>query len=201
MGYHRAGFEVTGVDIEDQRNYPFNFWQDDAITLLEDYAYLRQTGGEIGFAAVHASPPCQAHSHAQRIRNLDHPDFIPETRRLLNIIGLPYVIENVVGAPIRPDVELCGTMFNLGTYRHRIFEISGFTVPPAVHMPHIAPNNKMGRPVKPGEMMHVVGNFSGVAKAKEAMGIDWMGRNEMSEAIPPAYTEYIGKELLCAINY
>lgn len=197
MGYHRAGFDVIGMDIDWQPNYPFQFIQGDAIAMLER---LVESRGSHGFDAIHASPPCQAHSHAQRIRNNDHPDLIPETRRLLDIIGLPYVIENVVGAPVRADVELCGTMFGLGTYRHRLFEISGFTVPPAVHLPHTAPNNKMGRPVKPGEMMHVVGNYSGVQRAREVMGIDWMARNEMSEAIPPAYAEYIGKELLCALN-
>jgi DNA (cytosine-5)-methyltransferase 1 len=195
MGYHRAGFEVVGVDIVDQPNYPFEFHLDDALELLATPWFVVED-----FDAIHASPPCQAFSLAQRIQDREHPELIEDTRKLLQSSGLPYVIENVEGAPLLDPTMLCGAMFpGLAVYRHRLFETS-FPVNAPVHPAHIAPLRKMGRPPLPGEFMHVVGNFSGAAQARRAMGIDWMVRNELREAIPPAYTEHIGAQLLAHLN-
>jgi len=187
MGYHRAGFEVTGVDLFPQPRYPFKFIQADAVE------YLREHGRE--YDAIHASPPCQAHSNAQKIMGNEHPEFIVPTRAILQEMGLPYVIENVPGAPLEDPFQLCGAMFGLGTYRHRLFETNFYVTAPD-EPEHWARTTKMGRKPVDGEMMHVVGNFSGVAKAKRAMGIDWMSRDGLRESIPPAYTEYIGAYLM-----
>lgn len=187
MGYHRAGFRVVGVDIEDQPNYPFDFVQSDAIE------FLMKHGHE--FDAVHASPPCQAYSKTQKLQGRKHPELVALTREALQSVGVPWVIENVPGSPLISPVMLCGCSFGLGTYRHRLFETS-FACEAPRHLQHIRPTAKMGRRPKVGEMIHVVGNFSGVSVAKQAMGIDWMTRNELSEAIPPAYTEWIGKQLI-----
>ncbi|MEU9870680.1 DNA cytosine methyltransferase [Actinomadura sp. NPDC048021] len=148
-----------------------------------------------GFDLIHASPPCQAYSLAQRIRGNVHPDLIGPVRERLQASGLPYVIENVPGAPLRDPMTLCGAMFpGLRVYRHREFETSHpILVPP--HPGHAAPLRKMGRPPHPGDFVHVVGNFSGVAYAREAMGIAWMTRDELREAIPPAYTRHLGAAL------
>ena len=187
MGYHRAWFDVIGVDIDHQPRYPFPFHQRDALNFLEVHGKR--------FDAIHASPPCQAHSNAQKLMGNEHPMLIEPTRELLVQLGKPYVIENVVGAPLIDPVELCGATFDLGTYRHRLFE-SNFPIHQPEHREHVARNTKMGRKPVDGEMMHVVGNFSGVAKAKVAMGINWMNRNGLRESIPPAYTEYVGKQLM-----
>lgn len=187
MGYHRAGFTVVGVDIEPQPNYPFEFVQADAID------YLIDEGNR--FDAIHASPPCQAYSNAAKIMKRKHPELIAATRAAMP--SKPWVIENAEGSPLINPITLCGSMFNLGTYRHRLFE-SSLVLRVPQHKAHDKPTTKMGRPPKPGEMMHVVGNFSGVAAARIAMGIDWMTRDELREAIPPAYTEWIGRQLLSA---
>ncbi|MBM4603141.1 SAM-dependent methyltransferase [Rhodococcus hoagii] len=186
MGYHRAGFEVVGVDINPQPHYPFEFHQGDAL------AFLMEFGDE--FDVIAGSPPCQAHTNAQKIMGNQHPDFIDSMRALLPE-GKPYVIENVPGAPLRNPIELCGAMFGLGTYRHRLFE-SNIHIDVPAHPEHSARTTKMGRKPQPGEFMHVVGNFSGVQQAREAMGIDWMTRDGLRESIPPAYTEHIGAQLL-----
>ncbi len=187
LGYYQAGFDVVGVDIHKQPNYPYEFVQWDALTF-----------DLTGFHAIHASPPCQAFTKAQRIQSNAHPDLIDPIRQRLKAAGVPYVIENVPGAPLIDPIMLCGAMFGLGTYRHRLFECSfPITAPP--HPKHIVPTTKMGRAPQAGEMMHVVGNFSGVKKARSAMRIDHMTRDELREAIPPAYTMYIGRELRKAI--
>lgn len=189
-GYRRAGFEVVGVDISKQPYYPFEFIQADALMLSPSFLGR--------FDAIHASPPCQAYTLAQRIQGNSHPDLVPATRALLWSTGLPWIMENVEGSPLRNTVMLCGAMFSgLRVYRHRLFESNiALEVPP--HPPHVAPLRKMGRPPLEGEFMHVVGNFSGVEKAKEAMGINWMTRDDLREAIPPAYTEYLGVQLMAA---
>lgn len=185
MGLHRAGFDVTGIDHVPQPRYPFRFIQADALLPPVDLS---------SFDFIWASPPCQAFTLAQRIQGNDHPDLIEPIRALLAASGRPYAIENVTGAPLRRPIELCGAMFGLKTYRHRLFETS-FPCEQPWHHAHelIAPNTKMGRPPRDGEFMQVVGNFSGVEAAREAMGIDWMARDELSEAIPPAYGEFIGR--------
>jgi DNA (cytosine-5)-methyltransferase 1 len=181
---------VTGVDLYPQPRYPFEFVQGDAL------AYLERNWRH--YDAIHASPPCQAFTNAQKLMGNEHPDFITPTREILEQIGLPYVIENVPGAPLEDPVELCGAMFGLGTYRHRLFE-TNFHVEPPEHPKHAARTTKMGRTPVDGEMMHVVGNFSGVEKAKKAMGIDWMNRDGLRESIPPAYAEYIGHALMATV--
>jgi DNA (cytosine-5)-methyltransferase 1 len=190
MGYAKAGFEVVGVDIAKQPHYPFPFIRADVLDM--DPRFLAT------FDAVAASPPCQAYTLCQRIMDNSHPDLVAPTRAMLRASGRPYVIENVVGAPLQNPITLCGAMFGLRTYRHREFECS-FPVSAPDHPAHVAPLRKMGRKPLPGDFMHVVGNFSGVAQAKEAMGIDWMVRDELREAIPPAYTEYLGRLMLAHI--
>lgn len=190
MGYSLAGFDVVGVDIDPQPHNPHPFIQADVMAM--DVKFLRT------FDAIHASPPCQAYSQAHRIRGRDHPDLIAPLRRMLNAAGVPYVIENVPGAPLNPQhsIMLCGSMFpELRVYRHRWFETS-FRCRAPHHPAHDAPQVKMGRPVAQGDFIQVVGNFSGVAYAREAMGIDWMPRDKLREAIPPAFTRYIGGQLL-----
>lgn len=182
MGYFRAGFDVVGIDNRPQPRYPFPFIQADALNppvRLSD------------FDAIHASPPCQAYSRAQKLRKNQHPDLIAPTREMLQAAGRPYIIENVPGAPLRNPLLLCGTMFDLKTYRHRLFETS-FEMPWAWHPAHGRTSVKMGRAVKEGDFIQVVGNFSGAEYARRAMGTPWMTKDEMREAIPPAFTEWIG---------
>jgi len=187
-GYHLAGFDVVGVDIDPQPNYPFGFHQGDALK------YLMEHYDE--FDAFHASPPCQAFTKAQKIQKNDHPDYVAAVRSAFQLIGKPYVIENVPGSPLEFVTELCGCMFDgLGTYRPRWFEKS-FALPKMAHRPHEARTTKMGRAPQPGEFMHVVGNFSGVQAGRDAMGIQWMTRDELREAIPPVYAEFIGRQLI-----
>lgn len=190
-GYVAAGFEVVGVDIEPQPRYPFEFVQADAIS------YLREHGTE--FDAIHASPPCQAHTLAQRIRGNEHPDLIAPTREMLVELSAPWVIENVPGSPLLDPIMLCGAMFGIETYRHRLFESNAQLIAPP-HPQHRARTAKMGRRVQPGEFMHVVGNFSGVDAARSVMGMQWANRDGLREAIPPAYAEHIGRQLIEAIQ-
>lgn len=195
MGYVLAGFEVTGVDIDPQPRYPFEFIQADAVE------YVRAHGHE--FDAIHASPPCQAHTRAQKIMKREHPDLIEPTRQALIESGRPYVIENVPGSPLHDPLELCGSMFGLQTYRHRWFEFGGAGIPPVVAVPHHEPHRtrtaKMGRPAAPDEYMHIVGNFSGVERARGVMGMPWANRDGLREAIPPAYTEWIGRKVFAPV--
>lgn len=186
-GYAQAGFDVVGVDIAPQPRYPFEFHQADALY------YLMAHGAE--FDAVHASPPCQAHTRAQKIQGNEHPDLLAPTRFTLELWGGPYVIENVPGAPLVEPVELCGSMFGLGTYRHRLFETNWDLAAPE-HPKHVARTTKMGRAPVEGEYMHIVGNFSGVDKGREVMEMPWASRDGLREAIPPAYTRWIGAQLI-----
>lgn len=186
-GYAQAGFEVVGVDIAPQPRYPFEFHQADALY------YLMAHGAE--FDAVHASPPCQAHTRAQKIQGNEHPDLLAPTRFVLELWGGPYVIENVPGAPLIEPVELCGSMFGLSTYRHRLFETNWDLAVPE-HPAHVARTTKMGRAPVEGEFMHIVGNFSGVDKGREVMEMPWASRDGLREAIPPAYTRWIGAQLM-----
>ncbi|MEU7938574.1 DNA cytosine methyltransferase [Microbispora bryophytorum] len=193
-GYQDAGFHVTGVDIRAQPHYiGDDFHQGDAIEFVRKHGHA--------FDVIHASPPCQAHTPAQRIQNRPHPDLIAPVRHALQAADKPYVIENVPGAPLRNPLILCGTMFGLRTYRHRGFEVTpGLLIPAPAHPAHTAPLAKMGRPVGEGEFMHIVGNFSGVPLARQIMGMPWATRDELREAIPPAYTRYLGRHLLTALN-
>lgn len=190
MGYHRAGFEVVGVDISPQPHYPFEFHQGDALTYPLD-----------GFDAYHASPPCQAYSMAaiaSRRDGVAYPDLVAATRERLCRSGKPWVIENVPGSPLCNPTMLNGAMFGMRIVRRRFFETS-FPLPLILCPRDEQAYDKMGRPVKEGDMITPVGHFSNVPYAQRQMGIDWMTRHELSQAIPPAYTEYIGRYLLKAI--
>lgn len=187
VGYNRADFEVIGVDIKPQKHYPFQFIQTDALRFLAAW------GDD--YDAIHASPPCQRYMKVRTVPKEKYPDLVAKTRDLLLEKKKPYVIENVVGAPLFGPIMLIGTMFGLGVIRPRLFECN-FEVPFLLMPPPHNKQTKMGRPLKEGEYMHVVGNFSGVEDARKAMGIDWMTQKELSQAIPPAYAEFIGKYLM-----
>ena len=203
VGYARAGFEVVGVDLVAQPHYPFEFIQEPYEAALFD---LMNNWPEGTFDAIHASPPCQGYTqfsnlNAERWGNrVEHPMLIEPVRELLDATGLPYVIENVQGAPLRKDLMLCGSMFGLRVRRHRIFETNWSVggAPPCHHQDDsIAIYGSMdGRRVwtrKNGTELRAART---IGQASEAMGIDWMTWNEIKEAIPPAYTEFIGKQLL-----
>lgn len=178
------------MDIESQPKYPFEFHQGDAIT------YLLEHGHE--FDAIHASPPCQAYSDSTktwRSSGKTYPDLVAVTRDALIECGRPWIIENVPGSPLLSPVLLCGVMFGLPMYRHRLFETS-FPLRQPNHPEHVMPQVKMGRKPKNGEFIQAVGHFSGVPEARKAMGILWMGQRELAQAIPPAYTHYVGLNLL-----
>jgi DNA (cytosine-5)-methyltransferase 1 len=190
-GYADAGFEVVGVDINPQPRYPFEFHQADALKFFLENWYE--------FDAYHASPPCQAHTLAQRIQGNEHADYLRAVETMFQLVGRPWVIENVEGAPLLNPVTLCGAMFGLRTYRHRLFK-SNVELEVPEHPAHVAPTTKMGRPVRDGEFMHVVGNFAGAELAREVMGMPWATRDGLREAIPPAYTEWIGRQLIDRIE-
>lgn len=191
MGYHRAGFDVTGVDIEPQPRYPFAFVQGDAL------AYVAAHGHE--YDAIAASPPCQAFTRLTNVQQGPYPDLVAATRGALAATGRPYVIENVPGAPLIEPIMLCGTMFGLKVYRHRLFECSFFLLSPP-HGRHRARFPHAGRGPSEDGWISVAGNFIGAEAARAAMGIDWMVRNELAQAIPPAYTAFIGAALWCHLT-
>lgn len=193
-GYVAAGFDVTGVDMDPQPRYPYRFVRDSALGYL---FHVIETG-EIGqYAAVAASPPCQGYAAARTIRGNEHPsaDQLPLVRQMLAECGIPYIIENVVGAPMRDPVMLCGTMFGLRTYRHRLFESNvPLAAPP--HPRHIRTAVKLGRKLSPDDFYTAVGNFHSVGIVREDMGVPWMSRDGVRESIPPAYTEHLGRQLM-----
>ncbi|MEV7140719.1 SAM-dependent methyltransferase [Streptomyces tauricus] len=193
MGYHLAGFIVEGVDLNPQPRYPFTFHQGDAVQ------FIREHGHE--YDVIAGSPTCRRWTNAQRIQGNDHPDLITPTREAMQATGKPYVIENVEGAA-RTMVDpllLCGPMFGLKTYRHRLFE-SNLPLGTRLHPRHLAPVAKMGRPVRDGEFMHVVGNFAGAERAREVMGMPWASRDGLREAIPPAYTRFLGEQVAALLG-
>lgn len=202
VGYTRAGFDVVGVDINPQPRYPFRFVQGDA---LKPPINLRD------FDVIHASPPCQAWSVANNIHgNTKHPRLIEPIRRLLQKSGKPYVIENVPRAPLIAPIVVCGLALGCDVKRHRIFEsnieLAGTTCPKGhpgdwlCIFGHtvLERSPAIGRTVKNGPIFRR--KHLGVERGRVAMGIDWMNREELSEAIPPVYTEYIGRQLLAAIR-
>jgi DNA (cytosine-5)-methyltransferase 1 len=195
-GYQRAGFYVVGVDIAPQPNYCGDeFEQAEAVMFLAEMVDRGYDRAGRWFDAVHASPPCQAYTKAQKLQGNAHPDLIEPVRTLLSVAGLPYVIENVPGAPLIDPVVLEGQMFDeLRTIRPRHFETNWPLEVEFMRSPR--PRQvKMGRRPANGEWIQVVGNFSDADAGRAAMGIDWMTRDELSEAIPPAYTEHIGRQL------
>jgi DNA (cytosine-5)-methyltransferase 1 len=187
VGYARAGFEVVGVDIEPQPDYPFRFIQADALTFPL-----------VGFDAYHASPPCKGFSVAANFHHSHsrHPNLIPALRARLAATGKPYIIENVAGAPLRKCLMLCGVMFGLNVVRHRYFESNLHLVQPA-HLRHKKRAGKPGTIPAPDEYWCVGGHFGHKEEAALSMGIDWMTRQaDIAQAIPPAYTEFLGRQLL-----
>lgn len=220
MGYHRAGFEVTGVDLNPQKRFPFEFIQADALDYVAQYGWM--------YDAIHASPPCQAHSQITPDKS-KHLDLIPQTRYWLETLGLPYVIENVYGAKraLREPIMLCGAQFGLKVYRHRLFESNVFLLAHK-HYPHKdnTPRARYGvsekgfisitsggntlevqykpdarrrnglRGVSRKGFVSVAGHISGADYCRWAMDIDWMTAKELVQAIPPAYTEFIGRQLI-----
>jgi len=197
-GYHRAGFDVTGVDLYDQPNYQFRFVQANALTakFLGNYD------------AIHASPPCQNYCWSTtkpRANGKAYPDLIDATRELLIKSGKPYVIENVPTAPLINPTYLEGTMFGLNVIRRRSFE-TNWWLPQPMYIKHRKPIKQLSKtgPIRiltKSAYCTVAGNGADgwscrVADWRDAMGIDWMTRSEIKQAIPPAYTEYIGRYLM-----
>jgi len=203
VGYHRAGFDVIGVDIHPQPDYPFTFHRADAI----ETAYFH--GAE--YDAIHASPPCQdriAITAGNRKRpgwKDSHVNLVPHTREALAWVRdrteIPTVIECGVGRHLRRDLTLCGEMFGLGVIRHRWFEIDGFDVPQPAERPHRGYVRGWRHGVyRDGPYLAVYGAGGGkgtVTEWQQAMGIDWTDdARSIAEAIPPAYTEHIGRHML-----
>lgn len=210
MGYHRAGFDVTGVDIEPQPRYPFTFIQADAL------AYVAAHGHE--YDAIAASPPCQAFTALRSMHNArPHPDLLTPTREALLQIGRPYVIENVVGAPLIDPVRLCGTSFGLGVVarggwrelrRHRLFETNfPMLAPPCQHRGAVI--GIYGDHARDRQRQRQTGgrgvdfpDKDKIGLAQTALGTPWITVwRELSQAIPPAYTEFIGRQLLRAVGH
>lgn len=210
VGYERAGFDVVGVDIAPQPHYPFKFVQGDALEYLDGDSWARSI--PYAFDAVHASPPCQDHSSLASITGGNGTGWMLDaTLRGLSALRIPWVCENVVGAPLangdtlfgQHGVELCGTMFGLQVLRHRLFETS-FSISGPAHGSH---DGKFFSPAGHGHpnwrergsdpLFHGAGY---ARRCAEAMGIDWMNRDELAQAIPPTYTEFIGARLLDAMS-
>jgi len=195
MGYHRAGFEILGVDIRPQPHFPFELVQADALE------YTSRHGHD--FDVIHASPPCQRYSHlTPRDHKKRHPDLIEQVRRSLQATARPFVIENVPGARrlLRAPVMLCGSMFGLQVRRHRYFEVSPAIIlltPTCRHdYKAVYISGSTGSANSPTWFRRR--DFSKSEKAA-AIGIDWMTTTELDQAIPPAYTEWLGQHLIEAL--
>lgn len=198
VGYHRAGFDVVGIDIKPQPRYPFPFIQADALRPPVDFT---------AFDAIHASPPCQAYTLMRGLGKVkdNHPDLVEPVRNFLESTGKPWVIENVPGSPLRFPIMLCGSMFGLRLRRHRLFESSFMMLRPtscehkpnafAVYGDHPEDAFIHAGPVAPTSVKRAPTLKAG----QEAMGINWMPWKQLTQAIPPAYTEFIGKQLMDAI--
>jgi DNA (cytosine-5)-methyltransferase 1 len=202
VGYHRAGFDVVGVDLRPQPNYPFRFVQADALAVLDLLLSGATWEGYIlaDFAAIHASPPCQGYSSLKSMHPDNvYPDLYVPVRDRCQASGLSWVIENVIGAPYRSGVILCGSMFGLRIRRHRNFESSVLMLPPTCQ------HKAQGQPIG------IYGNGGGYKrdrgwKAKPCekaalMGMPWATPREITQAIPPVYAEWIGAQLLDALAH
>ena len=203
-GYADAGFDVVGIDIKKQKRYPYEFIQADCLEILQDLDYLRT------FDVIAASPPCQTHSRTKHLRDAQGGtttklDLIPQTREALIASGVPYVIENVPGAPLINPVQFCGSSFGLKVRRHRLFESSiEITGSLCKHKEQGKPigvygaMNDTAQGLDKATGKYVIGGSTAksIEEARSAMGIDWMIWGELVEAIPPAYTYSIGKQLL-----
>lgn len=196
MGYHLAGFDVVGVDVRPQPNYPFTFHQGDALAFVAEHGHT--------FDLIHGSWPCQHHTALTKGTNKGrrtYADLIPAGRVAMAATGRPFVIENVPGSTVRRDLTLCGEMFGLGVTRHRYFEIHGF---PVMQTPHPKHRGRVRGwrhgAYHDGPYLAVYGNGGGkgtVTEWQAAMGIDWTdSRREIAEAIPPAYTRHVAEWFL-----
>jgi len=193
VGYASAGFEVHGVDLKHGKRYPYTYTRADVLDVLQDHKFIQQ------FDVIHASPPCQTHSITQHLRNAQGKttskiDLIPETRAALIAADKPYIIENVPGSPLINPIQLCGSSFGLKVRRHRLFE-SNMPLEGSVC------NHKLqGRPVGVyGSLNDEIPKGGKTAatidQAREAMGMPWAIWTELVEAIPPAFTEYLGGQI------
>jgi DNA (cytosine-5)-methyltransferase 1 len=207
VGYHRAGFDVVGIDHKPQPSYPFPFIQGDALWMIET---LVRGGGVVAcndevyrlrdIDAIHASPPCQRYSIGRHIHTSGdrHPDLVEPTRKWLTESGKPWVMENVPGSPLTNAATLCGLMFGLRVLRHRLFEASFLLMAPT-HPKHPRgnlTNSNKGYSGRGTAFVCVAGHNFVRTEAATAMGIDWMAtRHELAQAIPPVYTEYLGRQL------
>ncbi len=197
-GYQRAGFYVVGIDKDPQPRYPGDdFIQMDALEFLDHLRYERWYPEP---ALISTSPPCQVYSVTKYLSNGNHPDLVGPVRDLLHAIGLPYVIENVPGAPLVNPITLCGTMFDLQVIRHRLFEtepVIWWPPRPCQHVGKCAPSFGKGAYDKSGyAYISVIGKGFPPSQGGPAMAIDWMIGKELSQAIPPAYTEWLGTQIL-----
>ena len=194
VGYAQAGFEVHGVDLKHGKRYPYTYLRADVLDVLRDDEYLQQ------FDVIHASPPCQTHSVTKHLRNAQGKstskvDLIPETRAALIATGKPYIIENVMGSPLIDPIMLCGSAFGLKVRRHRIFEsnleLQGTT----------CKHKEQGRPVGvygslKDEIPKGGKTAESIDEARQAMDMPWAIWSELVEAIPPAYTKYLGEQIV-----
>lgn len=194
VGYYQAGFTVHGIDLKHGKRYPYTYTRANVLDVLKDNSFIDQ------FDVIHASPPCQTHSITKHLRNAQGKstskiDLIPETREALIASGKPYIIENVPGSPLINPIQLCGSSFGLKVRRHRLFESN---------MPligSICDHKSQGRPIGVyGSLNDEIPNggktASTIDEARKAMGIDWAIWTELVEAIPPAFTKYLGEQLI-----
>ena len=199
MGYSRAGFDVTGVDLKHGKRYPFKYIRANVLEILADIEFLNE------FDVIHASPPCQTHSITKNLRiaqgkSTSKIDLIPETRAGLIKSAKPFIIENVMGSPLIDPIMLCGSAFGLKVRRHRIFEsnikLNG----------SLCDHKKQGRPVGVyGSLNDEIPNGGKTAKtiteAREVMGIEWGIWTELVEAIPPIFTQYLGRQAINELQH
>ena len=212
MGYARAGFEVVGVDLSSQKRYPFLFIQRDALETLRNRYFISS------FDAIHASPPCQAYSITKHTHKVEHPDLLGPTRELLKATGLPYVIENVVGAEMPGSVVCCGSRLcsaaddedgtRLFLKRHRQFEANFPLVGSPCDCVKLKREGwKIGgvygggsRDRHHAENVRHGGYTPSKPVQQKLTGIHWMTQKELNQAIPPAYTEFIGQQLMAHLQ-
>ena len=207
VGYGWAGFEVHGVDLKHGKRYPkypYIYLRADVLYVIRDAEFIQQ------FDVIHASPPCQTHSITKHLRNAQGNstsklDLIPETRAALIASGKPYIIENVPGSPLIDPIQLCGSSFGLKVRRHRLFE-SNMALQGSV-----CNHKNQGKPVgvygsmgdQPQGLNKANGKYvyggqvaRSIQEARDAMGMDWGIWSELKEAIPPAFTKYLGEQLI-----
>ena len=183
VGYFLAGFEVTGVDIQSQPDYPFDFIKEDVLKLPYDFL--------MSFDAIHASVPCEGYCTANPKARL-HPELYPDlyhpVKAMLIAAGKPWIMENVIGSPVK-GFRLCGTSFGLGVFRHRVFETN-------FHVANVPECCCQDLRIDGDEYLTVAGNHKNLKRAWKAMGTFWINDPQVvKKAIPPAYTQWIGEQM------